>query len=144
MVNNPFAHFLGWCTRMWLDFPVEINLPREISMVMSKTRKKPLMTFNVVSSEGFWYPRQENQSAFFIRHQVKPQVLFELLSERSTLTWQISFQDESNGEIFNTTWLTAIINAITEWSRKHTRAFFTLRLTINYIKLNVNSKSSKR
>ena len=39
---------LAWC--VWPDFP-KINLPWEISMVTSKRRKKPAMTFNVVSSK---------------------------------------------------------------------------------------------
>ena len=56
---------LAWC--VWPDFP-KINLPWEISMVTSKRRKKPAMTFNVVSSkQGFFrFPRQESQSSFFI------------------------------------------------------------------------------
>lgn len=87
MVNNPFTHFLGWCTRVWLDFP-EINLPHEISMIVSKTRKKLLMTFHVVNSEGFWYPRQENQSAFFIRHQVKPPKKIALFNRFYLSCWE--------------------------------------------------------
>ena len=38
----------------------------EISMVTSKRRKKPSLTFNVVNSCVFRYPRLESQSGFFI------------------------------------------------------------------------------
>ena len=54
---------------VWPDFP-EINLPWEISMVTSKIAKKPLITFNLVKSNGFRYPRQNSQSDFF---KMKPQ-----------------------------------------------------------------------
>ena len=62
---------LAWC--VWRDCP-EINLPWEISMVTSKRRKKPPMTFNVVNSWGLWIPKpnKANQVSSF-NTNMKPQ-----------------------------------------------------------------------
>ena len=62
---------LAWC--VWRDCP-EINLPWEISMVTSKRRKKPPMTFNVVNSWGLWIPKpnKANEVSSF-NTNMKPQ-----------------------------------------------------------------------
>ena len=62
---------LAWC--VWRDCP-EINLPWGISMVTSKRRKKPPMTFNVVNSWGLWIPKpnKANQVSSF-NTNMKPQ-----------------------------------------------------------------------
>lgn len=72
MVNNPFTHFLGWCTHNYVTGFSWDKFTMWNVMIVSKTRKKVLTTFNMVNSEGFWYPRQPTNSAFFIRHKVKP------------------------------------------------------------------------
>ena len=67
---------LAWC--VWPGFP-EINLPWKISMVTSKRRKKPAMTFNVVSSkQGFLdsQGKRANQVSSFDNMKPPKNILF--------------------------------------------------------------------
>ena len=77
VVNDPFTcGNLAWC--VWPDFP-EINLPWEISMVTSKRRKKPAMTFNVLSSKQRFLDSQgkrANQVSSFDNMKPPKNILF--------------------------------------------------------------------
>ena len=84
---------LAWY--VWPDFP-KINLPWEISMVTSKRRKKPAMTFNVVSSKQRFLDSQgkrANQVSSFDNMKPPKNILFFIFF---FLAWLTEIRDRLN------------------------------------------------